>query len=112
MNQLIARHKIAEFHAERSASRARRSADVVVIDKISTDSRTMQAAAILFVALRGENFDGHNFVEARGKSWRSRCDRRFQLARKRAREFRARSREGHLAGLPRARRQLPQDRSR
>src|SRR5438874_8954170 len=35
----------------------------VFIDKISTDSRTIKRGE-LFVALRGENFDGHNFVEA------------------------------------------------
>jgi UDP-N-acetylmuramoyl-tripeptide--D-alanyl-D-alanine ligase len=35
----------------------------VVIDKISTDSRTIKRGE-LFVALRGENFDGHNFIEA------------------------------------------------
>src|SRR5438093_5187966 len=35
----------------------------IVIDKISTDSRTLKRGQ-LFVALRGENFDGHNFVEA------------------------------------------------
>jgi UDP-N-acetylmuramoyl-tripeptide--D-alanyl-D-alanine ligase len=35
----------------------------VVIDKIRTDSRTLKPGE-LFVALRGENFDGHNFVEA------------------------------------------------
>jgi UDP-N-acetylmuramoyl-tripeptide--D-alanyl-D-alanine ligase len=35
----------------------------VVIDKISTDSRTIKRGD-LFVALRGENFDGHNFIEA------------------------------------------------
>jgi UDP-N-acetylmuramoyl-tripeptide--D-alanyl-D-alanine ligase len=35
----------------------------VVIDKVSTDSRTIKRGE-LFVALRGENFDGHNFVEA------------------------------------------------
>jgi UDP-N-acetylmuramoyl-tripeptide--D-alanyl-D-alanine ligase len=34
----------------------------VVIDKISTDSRTIKRGE-LFVALRGENFDGHNFIE-------------------------------------------------
>jgi UDP-N-acetylmuramoyl-tripeptide--D-alanyl-D-alanine ligase len=34
----------------------------VVIDKVSTDSRTIKRGE-LFVALRGENFDGHNFVE-------------------------------------------------
>jgi UDP-N-acetylmuramoyl-tripeptide--D-alanyl-D-alanine ligase len=38
----------------------------VVIDKISTDSRTLKLGQ-LFVALRGENFDGHNFVQAAAK---------------------------------------------
>jgi UDP-N-acetylmuramoyl-tripeptide--D-alanyl-D-alanine ligase len=38
----------------------------VVIDKIRTDSRTLKRGE-LFVALRGENFDGHNFVEAVAK---------------------------------------------
>jgi UDP-N-acetylmuramoyl-tripeptide--D-alanyl-D-alanine ligase len=35
----------------------------VVIRKISSDSRTLKRGE-LFVALSGENFDGHNFVEA------------------------------------------------
>ena len=35
----------------------------VVIDKVSTDSRTIKRGE-LFVALRGENFDGHNCIEA------------------------------------------------
>ena len=38
----------------------------VRIDKISTDSRTLKRGE-LFVALRGENFDGHQFVEATAK---------------------------------------------
>jgi UDP-N-acetylmuramoyl-tripeptide--D-alanyl-D-alanine ligase len=33
-----------------------------VVDKISTDSRTVKPGE-LFVALRGDNFDGHKFVE-------------------------------------------------
>ena len=33
----------------------------VVIDKISTDSRTIKRGE-MFVALRGENFDGHSFI--------------------------------------------------
>lgn len=37
-------------------------AGTVVIDKVSTDSRTIRRGE-LFVALCGENFDGHNFVE-------------------------------------------------
>jgi UDP-N-acetylmuramoyl-tripeptide--D-alanyl-D-alanine ligase len=39
----------------------------VVIDRIRTDSRTLKRGE-LFVALRGENFDGHNFVEAVAKT--------------------------------------------
>jgi UDP-N-acetylmuramoyl-tripeptide--D-alanyl-D-alanine ligase len=35
----------------------------IFIEKISTDSRTLKRGE-LFVALRGENFDGHNFVES------------------------------------------------
>src|SRR5436190_23408727 len=34
----------------------------VTVTKVSTDSRTVQRGD-LFVALRGENFDGHNFIE-------------------------------------------------
>jgi UDP-N-acetylmuramoyl-tripeptide--D-alanyl-D-alanine ligase len=37
------------------------------IDKISTDSRTLKRGE-LFVALHGENFDGHNFVESAAKA--------------------------------------------
>jgi len=37
------------------------------IERISTDSRTIKKGE-LFVALRGENFDGHKFVEDVGKS--------------------------------------------
>src|SRR5438046_6451570 len=39
----------------------------VVINKISTDSRTIKRSE-LFVALHGENFDAHDFVEAAAKS--------------------------------------------
>src|SRR4029450_5555889 len=39
----------------------------VVIDRIRTDSRTLKRGE-LFVALRGENFDGHNFVEPIAKA--------------------------------------------
>jgi UDP-N-acetylmuramoyl-tripeptide--D-alanyl-D-alanine ligase len=38
-----------------------------MIDKISTDSRKLKPGE-LFVALRGENFDGHNFVESAAKA--------------------------------------------
>ena len=39
----------------------------VSVTKISTDSRTLKRGE-LFVALRGERFDGHKFVEAAAKS--------------------------------------------
>src|SRR5262245_16163670 len=39
----------------------------VVINKVSTDSRTIKPSE-LFVALRGENFQGHDFVEATAKA--------------------------------------------
>jgi len=38
----------------------------VLINKVSTDSRTIKPGE-LFVALRGENFEGHDFVEASAK---------------------------------------------
>ena len=39
----------------------------VVVNKVGTDSRTIKAGE-LFVALRGENFEGHDFVEASAKA--------------------------------------------
>jgi UDP-N-acetylmuramoyl-tripeptide--D-alanyl-D-alanine ligase len=39
----------------------------VVIERVSTDSRTLKPRE-LFVALRGENFDGHNFIESAANS--------------------------------------------
>jgi UDP-N-acetylmuramoyl-tripeptide--D-alanyl-D-alanine ligase len=39
----------------------------VSIDKVSTDSRTVKCGE-LFVALRGENFDGHKFVESAARA--------------------------------------------
>src|SRR5205809_853907 len=39
----------------------------VVINKVSTDSRTIKPGE-LFVALRGENFTGHDFIEAGAKA--------------------------------------------
>src|SRR5246500_2447396 len=41
--------------------------EAVVINKISTDSRTIKPGE-LFAALRGENFEGHDFVEASAKA--------------------------------------------
>ena len=37
------------------------------VERISTDSRTIKKGE-LFVALHGENFDGHKFVEAAAKA--------------------------------------------
>src|SRR6266571_3161643 len=55
------------------------------IDKISTDSRTLKRGE-LFVALRGENFDGHNFVESAAKAgapvdstWKGKVPENFAL---------------------------------
>jgi UDP-N-acetylmuramoyl-tripeptide--D-alanyl-D-alanine ligase len=39
----------------------------LVVNKVSTDSRTIKRGE-LFVALRGENFEGHDFVEASAKA--------------------------------------------
>jgi UDP-N-acetylmuramoyl-tripeptide--D-alanyl-D-alanine ligase len=39
----------------------------VVIDRVSTDSRTLKRGD-LFVAIRGEHFDGHEFVEAAARA--------------------------------------------
>ena len=64
----------------------------IVIDKISTDSRTLKRGQ-LFVALRGENFDGHNFVEATARkgaagamvesNWEGKVPENFPLIRSR-----------------------------
>src|SRR5215472_17089397 len=39
----------------------------VLVNKVSTDSRTIKSGE-LFVALHGENFEGHDFVEAAAKA--------------------------------------------
>jgi len=62
----------------------------VVIDKVSTDSRTIKRGE-LFVALHGETFDGHNFIEAVATSgaagaivdsnWKEKVPRNFALIR-------------------------------
>jgi UDP-N-acetylmuramoyl-tripeptide--D-alanyl-D-alanine ligase len=62
----------------------------VLVDTISTDSRTIQSGQ-LFVALRGENFNAHDFVEAVAKtgaagaiveeSWEGNVPPRFALFR-------------------------------
>jgi UDP-N-acetylmuramoyl-tripeptide--D-alanyl-D-alanine ligase len=62
----------------------------VSVEKISTDSRTLKRGE-LFVALRGENFDGHNFVESAAKAhaagaivdsnWKGKVPKNFALIR-------------------------------
>jgi UDP-N-acetylmuramoyl-tripeptide--D-alanyl-D-alanine ligase len=62
----------------------------LIVSRVSTDSRTLQAGD-LFVPLRGENFDGHRFVEQaseRGavgamveESWKSETSKAFALIR-------------------------------
>jgi len=62
----------------------------VIIDRLSTDSRTLKPGE-LFVALRGENFDGHNFVQSAAKAgaagaivesnWRGKVPETFVLVR-------------------------------
>src|ERR1700736_812929 len=62
----------------------------VSIEKISTDSRTLKRGE-LFVALRGENFDGHKFVESAAKAgaagaivdlgWKGRVSTKFAVIR-------------------------------
>src|SRR6266704_3093161 len=62
----------------------------VVIVKVSSDSRTVKPGE-LFVALRGENFDGHDFVESAAKrgaagaivesNWSGKIPKNFALIR-------------------------------
>ena len=62
----------------------------VIVSRISTDSRTLRAGE-LFVPLRGQNFDGHQFVEQaveRGaagamveENWKGKVPRNFALIR-------------------------------
>jgi UDP-N-acetylmuramoyl-tripeptide--D-alanyl-D-alanine ligase len=62
----------------------------VQISNVSTDSRTLKAGD-LFVALRGDNFDGHRFVESAAKAgaagaivdsnWKGAVPKRFVLIR-------------------------------
>src|SRR6266513_232312 len=62
----------------------------VSVDKVSTDSRTLKRGE-LFLALRGENFDGHKFVEAAAEAgavgaivdpaWKEKVPKTFALIR-------------------------------
>lgn len=78
--------KIAELaHGSLSAGDA-----ALIVSRVSTDSRTLQTGD-LFVPLRGENFDGHKFVEQareRGavgamveESWKGTTSKCFALIR-------------------------------
>src|SRR5438309_1064821 len=55
--------KIAEF----AGAEIKRGSAEAMIERVSTDSRTIKPGE-LFVALRGENFDAHNFLEQVAKS--------------------------------------------
>src|SRR6202047_2804473 len=60
------------------------------IERISTDSRTIKKGE-LFVALRGENFDGHKFIEDNAKkqaagaivdqNWKGKVPQNFAIIR-------------------------------
>ena len=67
--------QIAQFAG---ANRSSPATERFACRKISTDSRTIKPGE-LFVALRGENFDGHKFVEAAAKARRGRCDCRSSI---------------------------------
>src|SRR5438445_9882832 len=53
--------------AELSGAKLEQGDGKISTERISTDSRTIKKGE-LFVALRGENFDGHEFVEATAKA--------------------------------------------
>jgi UDP-N-acetylmuramoyl-tripeptide--D-alanyl-D-alanine ligase len=55
--------KIAEF----AGAKITRGSAETMIERVSTDSRTIKPGE-LFVALHGENFDAHNFLEQVAKS--------------------------------------------
>src|SRR5216110_841675 len=48
--------------AELSGAKLEQGYGKIPVERVSTDSRTIKKGE-LFVALRGENFDGHKFVE-------------------------------------------------
>src|ERR1700736_1099186 len=53
--------------AELSGAKLEQGDGKIPVERISTDSRTIKNGE-LFVALRGENFDGHKFIEATAKA--------------------------------------------
>ncbi|HXP36041.1 MAG TPA: UDP-N-acetylmuramoyl-tripeptide--D-alanyl-D-alanine ligase [Chthoniobacterales bacterium] len=76
--------------AELSGAKVEQGDGKISIERISTDSRTIKKGE-LFVALRGENFDGHKFVEATAKAgaagaivdlkWRGKVPAKFAIVR-------------------------------
>src|SRR5881296_4537795 len=76
--------------AELSGAKLEQGDGKTLIERISTDSRTIKKGE-LFVALRGENFDGHKFVEATAKAgaagaivdlkWRGKVPKEFAIVR-------------------------------
>ena len=55
------------FIAEFAGAKLESGDGTIVVQQVSTDSRTLKPGE-LFVALRGEHFDGHKFIEAVAKS--------------------------------------------
>ena len=47
--------------SEYSKGKVDESAKKIIIDSVSTDSRKLKKGS-LFVALKGDNFDGHDYV--------------------------------------------------
>jgi UDP-N-acetylmuramoyl-tripeptide--D-alanyl-D-alanine ligase len=76
--------------AELSGAKLESGEENVSVAKVSTDSRTAKAGE-LFVALRGENFDGHEFVAGAAKAgaagaivdlaWKGKVPKKFALLR-------------------------------
>jgi UDP-N-acetylmuramoyl-tripeptide--D-alanyl-D-alanine ligase len=76
--------------AELSGAKLEAGDGNVSVSKVSTDSRTVKRGE-LFVALRGDNFDGHEFVSATAKAgaagaivdlaWRGKVPKDFALLR-------------------------------
>src|SRR6266705_1717535 len=76
--------------AELSGAKLEQGDGKISIERISTDSRTIKKGE-LFVALRGENFDGHKFIEATAKAgaagaivdlnWKGKVPKKFAIIR-------------------------------
>src|SRR5256712_4193971 len=76
--------------AELSGAKREQGDGKTLIERISTDSRTIKKGE-LFFALRGENFDGHKFVETTAKAgaagaivdlkWKGKVPKKFAIIR-------------------------------